>query len=51
MLRFLLDEQLSPRIVFAVHAQQSETDIVSVHHWREGLYLGADDALLLLGDR
>ena len=46
MLRFLLDEHLSPEIVSAVHAEHQEISVVSMNHWENGQYKGLDNGVV-----
>jgi hypothetical protein len=47
MLRYLLDEHISPAVAASVKALRAEIDIVSLPLWEEGTYLGAPDDVLL----
>ena len=47
MLSFLLDEQISPKIARQINLQYSEIEIVSIHDWQDGIYLGIDDETIL----
>jgi Domain of unknown function (DUF5615) len=47
MLRFLLDEHISPTVAEQVSQKQLEIPIVAVGTWENGAHLGADDATLL----
>jgi hypothetical protein len=47
VLRFLLDEHLSPEIVSAVQAVHQEISVVSMNHWENGQYKGLDDDVVL----
>lgn len=48
MLRFLLDEHLSPDIAAQVNRCRPDIAITSLQAFREGALLGADDATILL---
>ena len=47
MLRFLLDEHISPVVCRIVHERRSEISIQSVHDWRDGYLRGKHDKVLL----
>jgi hypothetical protein len=47
MLRLLLDEHLTPEIAEQVRAHNPNIPIVSIHHWRGGVYRGQPDELIL----
>lgn len=47
MLRYLLDEHVSPAVADGVTALRAEIDIVSLALWAGGAYLGASDDVLL----
>ncbi len=47
MLRFLLDEHLSPDLVAAVQTLQAEIVVISLPEWGKGRYVGADDRTIL----
>jgi hypothetical protein len=48
VLSFLLDENLSHEIAHQLNKKRPDLPIVSVHHWREGLYLHASDREIIL---
>ena len=47
MLRYLLDEHISPVVAEQIAGKHPEIVVRSVPRWREGRLLGADDAILL----
>jgi hypothetical protein len=47
MLSVLLDEQISPVVAEQLAARQTELRVESVHRWRDGALLGADDDIVL----
>jgi hypothetical protein len=47
MLRFLLDEQISPVVAAAVRRIHRSIWIESIHHWQDGKLVGASDPELL----
>jgi hypothetical protein len=47
MLRYLLDEQISPVVVEGVHRKEPKIQIESLHRWRGGEFLGSSDADVL----
>jgi hypothetical protein len=47
VLRFLLDEHLSPETVNAVQAVHPEIRVASLNHWENGQYRGLDDGVIL----
>jgi hypothetical protein len=51
VLRLLLDEQLSPEVARQVRRHQPECDIVSLHTWQHGAYVGKSDDIVLTAAR
>ncbi len=47
MLSLLLDQHLSREITEQVRAKRPEIPILSLHEWREGLFVGIADPLIL----
>jgi len=47
VLRVLLDEHLTPAIADRIAALRSAAAVVAMRSWRDGTYLGADDATIL----
>jgi predicted nuclease of predicted toxin-antitoxin system len=47
VLRFLLDEHLSPEVVSAVQAVNQEISVVSLNHWENSQYRELDDGIVL----
>ena len=47
MLRYLLDEHISPAVATRVSASRADIPIVSLRNLQGGAYLGADDRVLL----
>jgi hypothetical protein len=47
VLRFLLDEHLSPEIARQIKRRRPDVAIESLPEWRGGAFLGSDDAALL----
>lgn len=47
MLRYLLDEHLSPAIAAQINARRPEVPIVALRAWQEGTYLRASDSAIL----
>jgi hypothetical protein len=48
VLRYLLDEHLSPAIAAEIAAHRLEIPIVALRDWQDGAFLGADDATILV---
>lgn len=48
MLRFLLDEHISKKVAIQARKRCPEIDIVSIHEWETGRFLGVDDSEILL---
>lgn len=48
MLSYLLDENLSPTIATQMRLKEPEIRVVSIHHWREGIFIGQADSSILL---
>ena len=46
-LSLLLDENVSPVVADQILQKRPEIRVRSVHHWRDGEYLGVSDLLLL----
>jgi hypothetical protein len=44
----LLEEQISPTVAAQARSRRPDIPIESVHDWRDGAFLGADDRALLL---
>lgn len=44
---FLLDEHFSPRLVRIAKTLEAECPVVSLHEWRDGLFVGQSDARIL----
>src|SRR5713226_6211464 len=47
MIRYLLDEQISPVVAKQISRKYPEVSVVSVFQWRDGTHAGDDDAALL----
>ena len=47
MLRFLLDEHISPVVAEQAKRKCTGIDILTIHHWRKGHFLGAKDSVFL----
>ena len=47
MLRFLLDEHISPHVVPAVTTLRQEVDVVIMGAWQGGTHIGQDDASII----
>ncbi len=47
MLRYLLDEHLSPAVAAEITAHRPEIPIVALRDWQTGAFLGADDETIL----
>jgi hypothetical protein len=47
MLRYLLDEQISPVVAEGVHRKEPKIQIASMHRWRDGEFLGRRDVDIL----
>lgn len=47
MLRFLLDEHISPAVCLIVRERRNEILIESLVEWREGSLRGKDDSIVL----
>jgi hypothetical protein len=47
VLRYLLDEHLSPAVAAGVTLRRPDIPIVSVREWHAGAFLGADDETIL----
>lgn len=47
MVAFLLDEQISPKIVMQVSAKREDIPIYSIHDYTNGAYLGVGDEIVL----
>jgi hypothetical protein len=47
MLRFLLDEHISPDVCSIVRSRRSSIGIESIHEWRDGSLRGKDDDYVL----
>ncbi len=47
MASFLLDENISPVVAEQILHKAPEAAIVSIHHWRDGEFMGAEDEILL----
>lgn len=51
MLRYLLDEHLSPAVASGIVARRPEVPVVALRDWQGGALLGADDATILTAAR
>lgn len=47
MLKFLLDEQISPEIAEQVTRHRPDVAILAMRDWRQGEYMGGDDCDIL----
>ena len=47
MLSLLLDENISPEVAVQIHQKRPDIRIVSIHAWRDGLFMAQADELIL----